>query len=68
MTTRSHHPRATRHIDLAGLALVVCGLLSGIIAYVCVTRLGQDPLLLVPSVVAMTIGALHLTRWVAPRE
>lgn len=66
MTTT--HSQAQRRVDLGSLALLLVGLVSGILAYLFVTQHGTDPLLLVPSVVAVTTGATHLTRRVAPRS
>jgi hypothetical protein len=67
-TTHSHHPRSRRSIDVAGFALLVCGLVFGAVALWLIEDRGYTPLLLVPSIVAATIGATHLTKWEAPRR
>ena len=66
MTTTTHS-QSQRRLDVAGLALLLVGLLTGLLAYVYVTERDINPLLLVPSVVAATTGATHLTKRVAPR-
>ncbi|CCH77746.1 hypothetical protein BN12_220024 [Nostocoides japonicum T1-X7] len=67
-TTRSHHsPRpGERRLDVASLALLVCGLCFGVVAYMLITKEGANPLLLVPSVVAVVLGGTHLVKHQAP--
>lgn len=73
-TTHSRHrPLPPRHrgrrtVDLASLALLIVGLSFGVLAYVLITRNGASPLLLVPSVIAATLGGTHLTKRQAPRD
>lgn len=64
-TTHSH---SQRRLDLAGVALLLIGLASGLLAYVFITENGTNPLLLVPSVIATMTGGQHLTKRVAPRS
>ena len=59
MTTDSH--QSHRRLDLAGLALLAIGLVFGVISYWLVVDLGFNPLVMVPSVVAATTGAAHIT-------
>lgn len=70
MTTahsRYGHPRGRRQIDLASVALLVLGLVFAGVSYVLITQNGANPALLVPSVIAITLGATHLTKHQAPR-
>lgn len=62
-TTHSH-----RRLDAAGLALLVLGFICGVIAYWLITEHGLNPLILVPSVAAATIGASHITKREAARR
>lgn len=54
-------------VDLSGVLLLIIGLLSGTLAYVMITSGGVNPLVLVPSVVAATLGATSMTKREAPR-
>ncbi len=67
-TTRSHYsqPPAEHRVDFGSLALLTCGVLFGILAYWLITERGSNPLLLVPSIVAATLGATHLIKRQAP--
>ncbi len=67
MTTMSSE-RSRRRLDPAGLALLVVGVVFGVIAYILVTSQDMNPVLLVPSVVAATIGSSHLFKWEAGRD
>ncbi|MEJ7648678.1 MAG: hypothetical protein WKF57_06555 [Nakamurella sp.] len=73
-SARADRPRATtdlsprRRIDFAGLALMLVGLVFGAISYWLITYRGSNVLLIVPSIVAATTGATHLTKWQAPRD
>ena len=64
-TTQRHRPH--RRIDLAGLALFVVGIVSGLFAFALAFH-GTLFIVVVPSVVATTIGALHLTKIEAPHQ
>jgi len=70
-TTHSHPLRGRerrRRLDLASLALLLCGLAFGVLAYFSITERGANPLLIVPAVVAATLGANHLVKYEAPRS
>ncbi|WP_138757671.1 hypothetical protein [Modestobacter altitudinis] len=64
MTTTTSH----RRLDVASLALLLVGLVFGVLAYWLITAHDVTPLVLIPSVVAITIGATHLTQREAPRR
>lgn len=63
---RSHRPgseqRSYRRLDVAGLALLLIGLTFGVLSYLAISDRGLSVLLIVPSAVAATTGALHLTK------
>lgn len=66
MTMRNQDPR--RRLDVGSLILLVVGLLSAVFSYWLITSANINPIILVPSIVAATIGALHLTKIEAPRS
>lgn len=66
--TTTHKPHPRRRVDVASLALLVVGLASGLGAVWTIQALSVSPLVLVPSVVACTIGMLHLLKWESPRQ
>lgn len=51
-----------RRLDVAGLALLLIGLIIGCLSYWLITEYGLNPLILVPSVAAATTGASHITK------
>lgn len=57
-----------QRLDPAGLALLVLGLVFAAFAYRLVDEANANPLLIAPSVVAVTIGATHLTKRETPRQ
>lgn len=61
------HSRSTRRLDAAGLTLLLIGLVCGVLSYWLIAEQGFDALLIVPSVVAATMGASHITKREAPR-
>lgn len=67
-TTHSHHRHARRRVDLAGAFLLVFGLFFGAVVYWLIEEHQVNALFLVPSVVAVTVGGAHLTKWEAPRD
>lgn len=69
-TTHSpqHRQHGRRQVDLASVALLVCGLVFGVVAYHLITEQGVNPLILGPSVVAVTLGVTHLVKRQAPRD
>jgi len=57
----------SRRLDTASLALLLIGLVCGGISYWLVADLGLNVLIIVPSIVAATTGALHITKREASR-
>ena len=51
-----------RRLDYSSLALAVVGIVCGVIAYVQIENHGYNALILVPSVVAATVGLTHLVK------
>lgn len=68
MSDTTQTPRSRRRLDLAGLALLLVGLICGALAYWLIEYRGLNVLAIVPSVVAATTGATHLTKREAPRQ
>lgn len=64
----NHKNTARRRLDLASAALTLIGLISAALAYWLITADHVNALILVPSIVAVTIGATHLIKREAPRE
>jgi Na+/H+-translocating membrane pyrophosphatase len=62
-TTTSH-----RRLDVASLALLLVGLVFGVLAYWLITVRDVNALVLVPSIVAITTGASHIAKREAPRR
>lgn len=67
MTTTSSR-RARRRLDVASLALLLLGLLSGVLSYWLITDHQANAMIIVPSIIAATIGATHITKKQAPRR
>ena len=67
-TTYSHHPRARRRLDVASLLLMLCGIAFGALAYWLVQDRNYNTLVIVPAIVAVTLGASRLVKWEAPRS
>lgn len=59
-TTTASNSTSRRRLDLASLLLLLVGLGVGGFAYVLITEHGYDPLVMVPSVVAATVGASNI--------
>lgn len=68
-SSRRHSPKHAprRRVDFAGVALFVVGLVFAVISFWLVDARGASALVIVPSIVAATIGASHLTKREAPR-
>jgi uncharacterized membrane protein len=49
------------------LTLLLIGLVSGVFSYWLITYNGVNALVIIPSIVAITIGATHITKREAPR-
>lgn len=62
MTMTHSHRSYRRRLDTASLALLLIGLTFGAISYWLITDHGLNPLVMIPSVVAATIGAAHITK------
>lgn len=54
------HP--SRRIDVASLLLAIIGFAFGAVSYWLIMSKGVNPLVVVPSVVAATIGVMHLVK------
>jgi len=65
--TTTHRIQSRRRLDLPSLLLLLVGIIFGLIAYVLIAQ-GMSALMLIPSVVAATIGATQLIKYEAPRE
>lgn len=57
-----------RRLDVTSLVLLVIGLTFAAVSYCLVTFADVNVLVIVPSIVAVTIGATHLVKREAPRE
>ncbi|AIM40977.1 hypothetical protein PBI_SQUIRTY_30 [Mycobacterium phage Squirty] len=65
----TNHENATRHrLDLPSLILTLVGLVFGVISYWLISSEDVNALVIVPSVVAVVIGATHLIKREAPRQ
>lgn len=67
MTTLHSH-RVHRRLDAASLTLLLIGLVFGVFSYWLITYHGLTALIIIPSVVAVTTGATHITKREAPRS
>lgn len=68
MTLIQRRTPQRRRIDGASLALAVLGLVCAAAAYWLIVNRDVNPLILVPSIAAVTTGVTHLVKRVAPRE
>ncbi len=66
--TMTHSNHSHRRLDAASLALLVVGLVFGALSYWLIADHGLNPLILVPSVVAVTLGATHISKREATRH
>lgn len=64
----THSHRSRRRLDVASLALLLVGLVFGGLSYWLVLDHGLNALIMVPSVVVATIGAMHITKREASRQ
>lgn len=60
--TTTHRHRPQRKLDVAGLVLLLIGIVFGIFSYWLIVAEDVNALVLVPSVVAATLGATSLTK------
>lgn len=65
--TTTHSHRVHRRLDAASLTLLLIGLVSGAISYWLITYQGLNALIIIPSIVAVTTGAAHMTKREASR-
>ncbi|GFG83335.1 hypothetical protein BST10_18780 [Mycolicibacter algericus DSM 45454] len=63
----NHRSTARRRLDVPSLLLALVGLIFGAISYWLITTAGVNALVIVPSIVAATIGITHLIKREAPR-
>ena len=61
-TTRPVNSRSHRRLDLAGLTLLLIGIVFGGLSYWLVTDHGLSALIIIPSIVAAATGATHITK------
>jgi hypothetical protein len=59
---------ATRRLDVASLILMLVGFTSGYLSWRLVTERDFNALILVPSVMAVATGSIHITKRTAPRD
>lgn len=57
-----------RRLDVAGLTLFLIGLVSGLFSYWLITSQELNALIIIPSVIAVTTGAAHVTKREAVRS
>lgn len=67
MTAIGSDRRSHRRLDVASLALLLIGLVFAVISYWLVQDRGYNVLIMVPSIVSATTGALHITKREARR-
>ena len=67
---RPPHPQhlGRRRLDFPSLFLALIGLIFGAVAYCLITVDHVNALVIVPSIVAVTLGLTHLIKREAPRE
>ncbi|BBZ65839.1 hypothetical protein MINS_12680 [Mycolicibacterium insubricum] len=66
--TTTYRRTSRRRLDLPSLALTIIGLAFGALSYRLVTYSDINALVMVPSVVAVTVGVTHLFKREAPRD
>lgn len=66
-TNQPQASRPSKRVDWASAALTVIGLLSSAIAYLLISNVGHNPLILAPGIVATTLGCTTLIVKEAPR-
>lgn len=65
--TTNHRNTARYRLDLASAVLTLIGLVFGAVAYWLIDAESANALVIIPSVVAFTIGITHLKKREAPR-
>lgn len=66
--TTTQRPKSHHRLDVASLALLLAGLVFGVVSYWFITTDDFNALVIIPSVVAITIGASHLIKREAPHR
>lgn len=66
--TTIHKPMSRRRLDVASLMLMIIGIVFGVFSYWLIAYVEVNVLVIIPSVVAVTIGASHLIKVEAPRR
>ena len=66
--TTTQRRQARRRLDRANFILLLASIASGIGAYVLISMNEVNAIVLVPSAIAATIAATHLTKHEAPRD
>lgn len=67
MTMATHQMKPRLRLDVPSLLLFLVGVVSGTLAYLLITYANYNALILVPGVVAATIGLSHLFKREAGR-
>lgn len=65
--TTTHRHQSRRRLDVSSLILLLVSILSGLGAYFLIMH-GMSSLVLIPSVVAATVGAMRLFKFEVPRD
>lgn len=60
--TTTHSRRVPRQLDIGSLTLLLIGLVFGGLSYWLIADRGFNVLIIIPSIVAATTGATHLTK------
>lgn len=63
----NHRSTARRRLDVPSLLLALVGLVFGAISYWLIMAEAVNALVIVPSIVAVTLGITHLIKREAPR-
>lgn len=66
--TTIHKVESRRRLDVASLVLTLIGVAFGVLSYWLVAVAQYNALIIIPSVVAMTLGGTHLIKREAPRR
>lgn len=65
--TTNHRTASRRRLDAASLVLMLIGLAFGVLSFWLITTAAFSALIIIPSIVAMTLGATHMVKRQAPR-
>lgn len=66
--TTTNRRTSRRRLDVASLVLTLIALASGAFSYLLVTYADVNALVMVPSVIAGTVGVTHLVKREAPHH